>query len=151
VTIVGAYLHPNMKHDTATDELLSTLQFLLNFNNLIFAGDFNCCMDTNNPKKDAILDIIGDNNLALINDFPYKYTYICNNGGSVVDVIFVARDIKPKVFKIIDLHKKKHRMLGFNFKMGKMNSINYNLVSKRLNIDEVTLKENFDNNIIKKY
>jgi hypothetical protein len=146
VTIVGAYLHPNMKHDTVTDELLSTLQFILHFNNLIFAGDFNCRMDTNNPKKDAILDFMGDNNLALINDFPYKYTYICHNGGSVVDLIFVGRDIKPKGFKIIDLHKKKHRMLGLNFKMGKMTPINCNLVSKRLNIDEITLKENFDNN-----
>jgi hypothetical protein len=146
VTIVGAYLHPNMKHDTVTNELLATLQFILNFKNLIFAGDFNCRMDKNNPKKEAILDFMAENNLALINEIPYKFTYICHNGGSVIDLIFVGKEVKPRGFKIVDLHRKKHRMLSLNFKIVKNTPINSNLVAKRLNINEITLKENFENN-----
>jgi hypothetical protein len=95
-----------MKQEPVADELLSTLQFRSNFNNLIFAGDFNRRMDANNHKKRCNSRFYGrwDNKITLMNEFPYKYTYACHN----MMVIFAGKNIKPKRFHIEDFHVKKH-------------------------------------------
>ena len=100
ISIVGCYLIPNLRATTLTDELLSTLKHIANFKNIIFAGDFNCRLDKNDKKVEALLDFMEENDLTLVNDSPYKSTYVCSNGSSVIDLIFKGANIKSKNFKI---------------------------------------------------
>lgn len=115
-TVVGTYLNPNLKHDAVLDELMSTTKHIINPQNLIFAGDFNCRLDKDNSKAEALMDFMEENNMTLVNKYPYKSTYICKTGTSVVDLIFSGEKIKGSDFKILDVHNRKHRILSCKFK-----------------------------------
>jgi hypothetical protein len=54
ISIVACYLIPNLRPSTLSDELLSTLKHIANFKKFIFAGAFNCRLDKDNKKIEAL-------------------------------------------------------------------------------------------------
>jgi hypothetical protein len=117
LTVIGTYLNPKIKKDTLLNELLSTLKHIKHFQNLIFAGDFNCRLDKPNDKTETLLDFMEENSMTLANEAPYKCTYVCKQGTSVIDLIFMGTKIKFLNFKIQNVHSRKHSLVSCKFKL----------------------------------
>jgi hypothetical protein len=140
ISIVACYLIPNLRPSTLSDELLSTLKHIANFKTLIFAGDFNCRLDKENKKIEALLDFMEVNDLTLVNDFPYKHTYVCNNGASVIDLIFRGADITASNFCVKDTFLRKHRLISVDVSYANKRNINVASVKHNFKLDESVLQ-----------
>jgi Reverse transcriptase (RNA-dependent DNA polymerase)/Endonuclease-reverse transcriptase len=143
ISIVACYLIPNLRPSTLSDELLSTLKHIANFKNLIFAGDFNCRLDKDNKKIEALLDFMEVNDLTLVNESPYKNTYVCNNGASVIDLIFRGTDITVSNFSITDTFLRKHRLISVDVSYVKILNSNAS-IKHNFKFDETSLQHLVD-------
>jgi Endonuclease-reverse transcriptase len=116
LTIVGSYLHPKMKPLDVTNELVSTIEHIYNFQSLVFAGDFNCKLNIKRKEKiDALMKFASVNDLKLANSLPFQSTYVGHNGSSVVDLILLGSKIKQLDFKVQNSNFRKHNMVNSKF------------------------------------
>lgn len=149
ISVIACYLKPNIRASTVTDELLSTLKYVGNFKNLIFAGDFNCRLDKMDKKTEALLDFMEENDLTLVNNFPYSSTYVCSNGSSVIDLIFRGSHISAKNFCVKDTFLRKHRMVSVDFSyISKDETIEEFHARRKFKINSDLLKEIVENKYI---
>lgn len=141
ITIVASYLAPNMRAATLTDELLSTLRHIANFKSIIFAGDFNCRLDKDNKKIEALLDFMEENDLTMVNEKPYKSTYVCNNGSSVIDLIFKGANVKTSNFSITDTFIRKHMLLSVDLCYANKLNNNDSIMKRTFKLDEISINQ----------
>jgi hypothetical protein len=145
LTIVGSYLHPNMNSSVLANELVSSIKYISNFQNLIFAGDFNCRLDTKNNKIDAFMDFANLNDLKLANSLPFQSTYVCANGSSVVDLILLGSKIKQLEFKVQDSNFRKHNMVNLKISVQTLSHQQGNKRKSSLHINKPQLEYLIDN------
>jgi Endonuclease-reverse transcriptase len=111
LTIVGSYLNPKMSRIVLDNELRSTIKHISSFQNLIFAGDFNCRLDKKSNKIKVLMDFAIANNLKLANLLPFQSTYVCKNGSSVIDLILLGSKTKRLAFEVQDCKIRKHNIV----------------------------------------
>jgi hypothetical protein len=115
VTIIASYLPPKLTCDSVWEEFNQALNLSTNQDSLIYAGDFNCRIDTKNNKGELVFELCDFNELKLENPTPYEKTYVASKGSSTIDLILTSKNIIGNSFSIVDTHFRKHRAIEFNF------------------------------------
>jgi hypothetical protein len=151
LTVVCAYLNPNLKSDELWDELILSMEHVQHFEKLIFAGDFNCRLDKKCIKGEQILEFSNYNSLCLANSPPYQATYLCEKGSSVIDLIFYGSKIIPINFTVTDSFIRKHRFVSFKFKTKIIKSKNASQPNHRCIIDYEKMSELVNSNYRNKF
>jgi hypothetical protein len=146
LTIIASYFHPKMTEGEIWAELTDCLEFIDHQESSIFAGDYNCRLDTQNSRGETILDFAKYNDLRLVNSLPFEYTYVTDdNKKSVIDLIFASPNVKFKNFSVNDTFHRKHRILNFTFSAKNLESFPDCTTAKE-KIDLEKLKTLLNNN-----
>jgi hypothetical protein len=143
-TVIGAYFDPETSKIDMCEALLECFESLESIENVILAGDFNCRMDNGSQEGKDLLDITEWYKLKLANKSKSQLTYICEKGGSTIDLIFTGEQIKCNNFRIVPTTVRKHQQITVDCEVINLNEIDI-VREKSIKIDEEKLIENFEN------
>ncbi|MGL4389034.1 MAG: reverse transcriptase family protein, partial [Brevinema sp.] len=133
VCIICCYLNPSLSQTDVHEIVLEAFAQASCNTPTILAGDFNCRMDDiRNEKGLSLINVMSELNYILCND-PMAKTYICHNGSSTIDLLFVD----PSKFILISkffpkyggIHLRKHQPLIFNLQFQQSNNKSVNFAT----------------------
>ena len=108
--IICAYFQPESTAQDIIESLLDVMTHIDHQKAVVLAGDFNCRVDKDDMKSKTVIQFLEEEGLVLINN-RNSPTYICHNGSSTIDLIFInsqsiAQDIKiPAAKELAPLRK----------------------------------------------
>ena len=105
--IICVYFQPDFATANIIDEISQCLDTTTKDDPVILAGDLNCRVDIISQKTTDVVNYLEEEGLALVNDKATK-TYVCHNGASTIDLVFVNSKVKPLIQDIIPEVERKH-------------------------------------------
>lgn len=109
-TVIASYYQPGFQIENIIEELNEALAKAED-NPILLAGDYNCRTDKRSHKTELLLEYLQEEGFELINN-PKHPTYICHNGSSTIDLVFLNSRMKAMTNSmqstIIQLPYRKH-------------------------------------------
>lgn len=100
VYIICVYFQPNFSEQYIVEAISEVLKTVPKNVAVILAGDLNCRTDKVTQKSTMVLEYLKTEGLILMNNPKYP-TYVCHNGASTIDLIFVNSKLKRTSIEII--------------------------------------------------
>lgn len=105
--VIGCYFNPAWKIEDIVDELVACFSEIDLSLPTLACGDFNARIDDQSDKGSDLCDFFRDFGFECLND-PEVSTYICHNGKSTIDLIFLNSPFDNITVKVGGSLLRKH-------------------------------------------